>query len=126
MIFIYHLTPSRLNMSMLFPYTTLFRSRHDAKVYGKAAVGAPPMSVPHLDTRYVGGQRSLMFGPYAGWSPKFLKSGRYTDRFASIKPSYLTQAMAVAPPNLDLLVYLRSQLVCTQPRRCHAPLAAMS
>lgn len=42
--------------------------RHQAKVYGKAAVGAPPMSVPHLDTRVVRGQRSLMFGPYAGWS----------------------------------------------------------
>src|SRR5690606_38445456 len=70
-------------------------ARHDAKVYGKAAVGAPPMSVPHLDTRYVGGTRSLMFGPYAGWSPKFLKTGRYTDLFASIKPSNLTQMAAV-------------------------------
>jgi malate dehydrogenase (quinone) len=69
--------------------------RHQAKVYGKAAVGAPPMSVPHLDTRYVGGKRSLMFGPYAGWSPKFLKTGRYTDLFESIKPSNLTAGQRV-------------------------------
>ena len=47
--------------------------RHHAKVYGKAAVGAPPMSVPHLDTRFVDGKRSLLFGPFAGFSPKFLK-----------------------------------------------------
>ncbi|MFC7458464.1 malate:quinone oxidoreductase [Brachybacterium sp. GCM10030267] len=94
--------------------------RHEAKVYGKAAVGAPPMSVPHLDTRYVAGQRSLMFGPYAGWSPKFLKSGRYTDLFASIKPSNVTQMMAVAPPNLDLMMYLASQLVATRHQRFEA------
>ena len=100
-------------------------ARHDAKVYGKAAVGAPPMSVPHLDTRYVGGKRSLMFGPYAGWSPKFLKTGRYTDLFESIKPSNLTQMMAVAPPNLDLMVYLGSQLAATHHKRFEALLEYM-
>lgn len=47
--------------------------QHHAKVYGKAEVGAPPMSVPHLDTRFVNGERSLLFGPFAGFSPKFLK-----------------------------------------------------
>ena len=99
--------------------------RHEAKVYGKAAVGAPPMSVPHLDTRYVGGKRSLMFGPYAGWSPKFLKTGRYTDLFESIKPSNLTQMMAVAPPNLDLMVYLGSQLAATHHKRFEALLEYM-
>lgn len=100
-------------------------ARHDAKVYGKAAVGAPPMSVPHLDTRHVGGKRSLMFGPYAGWSPKFLKSGSYTDLFRSIKPSNLTQMMAVAPPNLDLMVYLGSQLAATTHKRFEALLEYM-
>ncbi|MCZ4325986.1 malate:quinone oxidoreductase [Brachybacterium paraconglomeratum] len=100
-------------------------ARHDAKVYGKAAVGAPPMSVPHLDTRHVGGKRSLMFGPYAGWSPKFLKSGSYTDLFKSIKPSNLTQMMAVAPPNLDLMVYLGSQLAATTHKRFEALLEYM-
>ena len=55
-------------------------SRHDAKVYGKAAVGSPPMSVPHLDTRHIEGQVSLLFGPYAGFATKFLKHGSYLDR----------------------------------------------
>lgn len=100
-------------------------ARHDAKVYGKAAVGAPPMSVPHLDTRHVDGKRSLMFGPYAGWSPKFLKSGSYTDLFASVKPSNLTQMMAVAPPNLDLMVYLISQVAATRHQRFEALLEYM-
>ena len=54
-------------------------AQHSAKVYGKAAVGAPPMSVPHLDTRVVDGKRSLLFGPYAGFTPKFLKNGSYLD-----------------------------------------------
>src|SRR4029453_17009236 len=50
-------------------------SAHQGKVYGQAAGGAPPMSVPHLDLRLVDGDHSLMFGPYAGFSPKFLKAG---------------------------------------------------
>jgi malate dehydrogenase (quinone) len=57
--------------------------RHHAKVYGKAAVGSPPMSVPHLDTRIIGGQHSLLFGPYAGFSTKFLKHGSLLDLFLS-------------------------------------------
>ncbi|MGA7622842.1 MAG: malate:quinone oxidoreductase [Candidatus Acidiferrales bacterium] len=52
-------------------------SRHNAKVYGKAAEGSPPMSVPHLDTRHIQGKVSLLFGPYAGFSTKFLKHGSY-------------------------------------------------
>lgn len=95
-------------------------ARHEAKVYGKAAVGAPPMSVPHLDTRYIQGKRSLMFGPYAGWSPKFLKTGKYTDLFASVKPSNVTQMLAVAPPNVDLMTYLASQLAATTKQRFEA------
>ncbi|WP_246956930.1 malate:quinone oxidoreductase [Brachybacterium sp. Marseille-Q7125] len=100
-------------------------ARHDAKVYGKAAVGAPPMSVPHLDTRYVNGERSLLFGPYAGWTPKFLKTGRWTDLLQSVKPSNVTHMMAVAPPNLDLMVYLGSQLAATRHQRFTALLEYM-
>jgi len=55
--------------------------QHQAKVYGKASVGAPPMSVPHLDTRVVEGQTSVLFGPYAGFTPKFLKNGSWSDFF---------------------------------------------
>ena len=59
-------------------------SQHEAKVYGKAAEGSPPMSVPHLDTRMLDGERSLLFGPYAGFSTKFLKNGSYLDLPLSI------------------------------------------
>ena len=58
--------------------------KHHAKVYGKSALGAPPMSVPHLDTRWVEGKRSLLFGPFAGANTKFLKNGSNTDFFKSI------------------------------------------
>lgn len=95
-------------------------ARHHAKVYGKAEVGAPPMSVPHLDTRVVQGQRSLMFGPYAGWSPKFLKSGSLLDLPASVRPGNIAQMIAVGPPNLDLVGYLLSQLAATPAQRLAA------
>ncbi|MBK0332970.1 malate:quinone oxidoreductase [Brachybacterium sp. MASK1Z-5] len=94
--------------------------RHEAKVYGKAAVGAPPMSVPHLDTRYIDGKRALMFGPYAGWSPKFLKTGSNLDLFESIKPGNIAQMMAVAPPNLDLMKYLAGELIASPAKRFDA------
>ena len=60
--------------------------RHHAKVYGKAAEGSPPMSVPHLDTRIIEGKKSVLFGPYAGFSSRFLKHGSLTDLFESIRP----------------------------------------
>ncbi len=62
-------------------------AQHHAKVYGKASVGAPPMSVPHLDTRMIDGRQELLFGPYAGFSTKFLKSGSYMDLPKSIQLS---------------------------------------
>lgn len=58
---------------------------HFAKVYGKAKVGAPPMSVPHLDTRFIDNKKTLLFGPFAGFSPKFLKTGSMLDLFTSVK-----------------------------------------
>lgn len=82
---------------------------HQAKVYGKAAVGAPPMSVPHLDTRVIDGKRSLLFGPFAGFSPKFLKSGSILDLPGSVKLSNLSPMLAVGASNLDLTRYLIEQ-----------------
>ena len=68
--------------------------QHHAKVYGKAKVGAPPMSVPHLDTRYINNKKSLLFGPFAGFSPKFLKTGSNMDLFASVKPNNVLTMLA--------------------------------
>ncbi len=68
--------------------------RHHAKVYGKAASGSPPMSVPHLDTRIIGGKRSLLFGPYAGFSTRFLKHGSLGDLLASLAPQNIVPLLA--------------------------------
>jgi malate dehydrogenase (quinone) len=83
----------------------------NAKVYGKPALGAPPMSVPHLDTRVVDGQASLMFGPYAGFSPKFLKTGSPFDLIKSIRWHNLIPMVAAGASNLSLVRYLLGQLV---------------
>lgn len=89
-------------------------AKHLAKVYGKASVGAPPMSVPHLDTRIVGGTASLMFGPYAGFTPKFLKSGSWLDLPLSIRPGNIIPLLAVFKDNLDLSWYLVTQLLASR------------
>ncbi|MCY7413490.1 MAG: malate:quinone oxidoreductase [Salinibacterium sp.] len=88
-------------------------ARHAAKVYGKAAVGSPPMSIPHLDLRVVDGQGSLMFGPYAGFSPKFLKTGSVLDLFASIRWHNIVPMLAAGLGNLGLVKYLIGQLAAS-------------
>ncbi|WP_397420163.1 malate dehydrogenase (quinone) [Protaetiibacter sp. SSC-01] len=95
-------------------------AKHQGKVYGKASVGAPPMSVPHLDTRVVDGQASLLFGPYAGWTPKFLKNGSWFDLFASIRWHNLGTMIGAGLKNLDLVWYLVTELLATRKKRQEA------
>ncbi|MEW9675414.1 malate:quinone oxidoreductase [Lentibacillus sp. L22] len=108
-----------------FPVSGLFMvcnnpeiiKQHHAKVYGKAAVGAPPMSVPHLDTRYIENQKSLLFGPFAGFSPKFLKTGSNMDLISSVKPNNVFTMLAAGAKNIPLTKYLIGQLMLSKEQR---------
>ena len=91
--------------------TDTVSQRHHAKVYGKAAHGSPPMSVPHLDTRIIEGKTSVLFGPYAGFSTRFLKHGSLTDLFRSIEPGNILPILAVARDNIGLTEYLIGQVM---------------
>ncbi len=86
-------------------------TQHNAKVYGKAAIGSPPMSVPHLDARWINGKRYLLFGPFAGSTTKFLKEGSFFDLFNSLKINNILPAFDVGFKNLDLIKYLISQSI---------------
>ena len=86
-------------------------SAHHAKVYGLPPMGAPPMSMPHLDTRVINGKDWLLFGPFAGWSPKFLKNGKVTDLPLSVKPNNLASMIGVGLTELPLLKYLIGELL---------------
>ncbi len=84
--------------------------QHNAKVYSKAGIGDPPMSVPHLDTRFIDGKRELLFGPFAGFSPKFLKKGSPLDLIHSLKFKNLQSMWGVFWHNLPLTEYLIKQI----------------
>ncbi|MET0736199.1 MAG: malate:quinone oxidoreductase, partial [Microbacterium sp.] len=86
-------------------------AEHKAKVYSQASVGAPPMSVPHLDTRVVDGEASLLFGPFATFSPKFLKNGSLFDIVAQVRPGNLWPMIKVAIDNPSLITYLVGELL---------------
>ncbi|MFC7319827.1 malate:quinone oxidoreductase [Halobacillus campisalis] len=91
--------------------------QHHAKVYGKAKVGAPPMSVPHLDTRLIDNKTSLLFGPFAGFSPKFLKTGSLSDLLTSVKKDNLFTMMAAGVKNVSLTKYLIEQVIQSKEQR---------
>ncbi|GGH43251.1 malate dehydrogenase (quinone) [Microbacterium album] len=91
--------------------------QHRAKVYSQAAVGAPPMSVPHLDARVVDGEGSLMFGPFATFSPKFLKNGSMLDIVTQVRAHNLGSMLKVAVTNLDLVKYLIGELLKSRAKK---------
>ena len=93
---------------------------HHAKVYGKAAIGAPPMSVPHLDTRIINGKPALLFGPYAGFTTKFLKAGSKLDLFKSVRGNNLLPMMNVGVNNMDLTKYLIGEVMQSHEDRMNA------
>ncbi|KHF38901.1 malate:quinone oxidoreductase [Halalkalibacter okhensis] len=108
-----------------FPVSGLFMvcnnpeivEQHHAKVYGKAKVGAPPMSVPHLDTRFIDNKKSLLFGPFAGFTPKFLKYGSVFDLLTSVKPDNLVTMLAAGAKNMSLTKYLIQQVMLSKEKR---------
>jgi malate dehydrogenase (quinone) len=93
---------------------------HRAKVYGLPAGGAPAMTAPHLDTRIINRKSWLLFGPFAGWSPKFLKQGRLTDLPRSVKPDNVLSIIGVAVSQMGLVNHLIGQLRLSEPARVDA------
>ncbi|MGB4072837.1 malate:quinone oxidoreductase [Pseudomonas sp.] len=92
-------------------------AQHLAKVYGKASVGSPPMSVPHLDTRVIDGKKVLLFGPFATFSTKFLKNGSLLDMFSALTTDNLLPMTHAGLDNLSLSTYLMGQLMLSQEDR---------
>lgn len=93
---------------------------HAVKVYGKASVGAPPMSVPHLDSRIINGKKELLFGPFAGFSTKFLKNGSYMDLIKSIEINNMLPMLSAGFKNVPLTKYLIQQVMQSQDDRIAA------
>ncbi|MDY0779435.1 malate dehydrogenase (quinone) [Tenacibaculum sp. IB213877] len=91
--------------------------QHNAKVYSKAGIGDPPMSTPHLDTRYIDGKRQLIFGPFAGFSPKFLKEGSNLDLVKSIQFDNISPMLGAFWHNLPLTKYLVEQVIMSKEDR---------
>ncbi len=86
-------------------------AQHDAKVYGKASLWAPPMSVPHLDTRIIDGKKALLFGPYAWFTTKFLKNGSFFDLLKSLQWHNIIAMLGAWLHNFSLTKYLISQVI---------------
>jgi len=93
---------------------------HDSKVYGKAPIGAPPMSVPHLDTRIINGKPALLFGPFAGFTTRFLKQGSIFDLFGSVRANNLKPMLSVSKNNMDLTRYLVGEVFQSHKDRVEA------
>ncbi len=94
--------------------------QHTEKVYGQASVGAPPMSVPHLDARYLDGKRVVLFGPFATFSTKFLKQGSFFDLLSTTTTKNVIPMTDVGLDNFDLVKYLIGQVMLSEDDRFEA------
>lgn len=94
--------------------------QHGEKVYGQASVGAPPMSVPHLDARFLDGKRVVLFGPFATFSTKFLKNGSFFDLLSTTTTSNFMPMTDVGLDNFDLVKYLIGQVMLSDEDRFEA------
>jgi len=106
--------------SFLVTENKAISDRHLAKVYGQASTGAPPMSVPHLDTRYLDGKRVVLFGPFATFSTKFLKNGSLFDLLSTTTTHNIVPMTDVGMDNFDLVKYLVGQVMLTEEDRFEA------
>ncbi|HAS99273.1 MAG TPA: malate:quinone oxidoreductase, partial [Pantoea agglomerans] len=106
--------------SFLVTENKAIADRHLAKVYGQASTGAPPMSVPHLDTRYLDGKRVVLFGPFATFSTKFLKNGSLFDLLSTTTTHNIVPMTDVGMDNFDLVKYLVGQVMLTEEDRFEA------
>jgi len=106
--------------SFLVTENPAIAEQHLAKAYGKASVGSPPMSVPHLDTRILDGKRVILFGPFATFSTKFLKEGSYLDLFTSTTPHNVWPMAKVGMAEFSLVQYLAGQLMLSDDDRMKA------
>lgn len=92
-------------------------TQHEAKVYGKEPDGTPPMTVPHLDRRYIDGKSTLLFGPFAGFGPKFLKKGSNMDFFKSVKRGNMLTLLAAGAKNTSLIKYSIEQVLASKAKQ---------
>nr|WP_231827267.1 malate dehydrogenase (quinone) [Pseudocitrobacter corydidari] len=103
--------------SFLMTENPAITKEHLQKVYGQASVGAPPMSVPHIDARFIDGKRVVLFGPFATFSTKFLKNGSFFDLLSTTTTSNVMPMTHVGLDNFDLVKYLISQVMLSDDDR---------
>ena len=106
--------------SFLMTENPAITSQHLQKVYGQAYVGAPPMSVPHIDARFIDGKRVVLFGPFATFSTKFLKNGSFFDLLSTTTTSNFMPMTHVGLDNFDLVKYLIGQVMLSDEDRFEA------
>ncbi|WP_333896061.1 malate dehydrogenase (quinone) [Mixta calida] len=106
--------------SFLVTENPAITSQHAEKVYGQASVGAPPMSVPHLDARFLDGKRVVLFGPFATFSTKFLKNGSFLDLLSTTTTKNVIPMTDVGLDNFDLVKYLIGQVMLSDEDRFEA------